>query len=279
MKNIDIVGFLSKKGIQPIKTKGIQSSFLSPLRDEKAPSFFVNLNKNRWYDFGLGEGGDIISLIQKMLNVDFKEAMQVLSGEKYLPFQPKPAQIKKNESSFRIEKVSNTIRFYGLMSYLHTRGINHNLVVGIPNLVEVIFVAESGKTIFALGFKNDKGGYEIRNKFTKISTSPKAISKIPGDSSILNVYEGFMDFLSALQYCKTSKLKGTTIVLNGVGQKDSLFKLLNEYKKINLFLDNDNAGKKLANEVISKVKNVVDYSAIIYPDYKDFNEFLVNRKS
>ena len=37
-------------------------TFLSPLREERTPSFKVNDNLNEWYDFGISAGGDIIEL-------------------------------------------------------------------------------------------------------------------------------------------------------------------------------------------------------------------------
>ncbi len=211
-----------------------------------------------------------------MHGVEFYKAMQILSGERHLPFKSRPISNLNTESSFKIEEVRSEIRFYGLMAYLQTRGIDHNLVKGIPNLVEVAFIAKSGKPIIALGFGNDKGGFEIRNNFTKISTRPKAISTIPGHSTILNVFEGFMDYLSALAIYRTPKLKGTTIVLNGVGQKKSLLDELPNYKVINLFLDNDYAGNTLVNEVLNNASNVTNYSKRMYPNHKDFNEFLMN---
>lgn len=55
--------------------------YFSPLRDDgKNPSFSVNVEKNRWYDFALGEGGGIIDLYMKIYNVDFKTAISELKN-------------------------------------------------------------------------------------------------------------------------------------------------------------------------------------------------------
>ncbi|MBI9062117.1 MAG: toprim domain-containing protein [Marinilabiliaceae bacterium] len=275
-KNIDIVNFLSEKGIQPVKANGYQYFFLSPLRSESLPSFSVNINKNLWYDFGIGEGGDIIELVRKMFNVDFLEALQILSGNQFATFQQKPVSPKKNINNFRINKTYDEIKSYYLISYLHVRCIDYQLVKHCNHLYEVEYKAQSGKLISALGFKNDKGGYEMRNKFTKLSTSPKAISTIPGDGDVLNVFEGFMDYLSALTYYQTPKLRGTSIILNGVGQKRSLFQRLSNFKEIKLFLDNDAAGMKLNDEIREKYSTVTNVAAAKYPKFKDFNEFLMS---
>ncbi len=48
-----------------------------------------------------------------------------------------------------------------------------------------------------MGFKNNFGGFELRNKYFKGSSSPKEITLISNNSpDRLNVFEGFMDFLS-----------------------------------------------------------------------------------
>jgi DNA primase len=273
-RNIDIVNFLSKKGIQPTVIKGCQYSFKSPFRDESKPSFSVNTSKNLWYDFGVGEGGDIISLVRKMFNVDFREALRILAGNQYIVFEPKPTVPQKKLKRFKIKKAFDEIKSIYLISYLHTRCVNYQLVKHCSALCEVEFVAKSGKLISALGFKNDNGGYEMRNTFTKLSTSPKAISTIPGEGHLLNVFEGFMDYLSALTYYNVKQLDGTNIILNGVGQKKQMIEVLTNYAQVKLFADNDAAGVELTKEIKKKHSNVSNMAERIYPAFKDFNAFL-----
>lgn len=47
-------------GKYPEKVKENLHYYLSPLRQENNPSFFVNDKKNVWFDFGVGFGGTII---------------------------------------------------------------------------------------------------------------------------------------------------------------------------------------------------------------------------
>ncbi|WP_235208387.1 CHC2 zinc finger domain-containing protein, partial [Saccharicrinis fermentans] len=110
--------FSIKKGIQPTVIKGCQYSFKSPFRDESKPSFSVNANKNLWYDFGVGEGGDIISLVRKMHNVDFREALRILGGNQYVAFEPKLAIPQKKLKRFEIKKALDEIESIYLISYL-----------------------------------------------------------------------------------------------------------------------------------------------------------------
>jgi DNA primase len=60
VKEMDMIDYLFKLGFQPVKIKGVDYWYLSPLRNEKTASFKVNRKINRWYDHGLGKGGNLI---------------------------------------------------------------------------------------------------------------------------------------------------------------------------------------------------------------------------
>jgi len=49
------------------------------LRDERTPSCKYYADKNRWHDFGTGEGGTVIDLVMKLYDCSFKEAIKKLS--------------------------------------------------------------------------------------------------------------------------------------------------------------------------------------------------------
>lgn len=51
---------------------------LSPLKEEKTPSFSVNPEKQTFYDFSTGLGGDILEFIQKVENISFLQALDKL---------------------------------------------------------------------------------------------------------------------------------------------------------------------------------------------------------
>src|SRR5450432_1256397 len=57
---IDLVDFLSNLGYPPQKVRNNDFWYLSPLRNEKTPSFKVNRSLNRWFDFGDGRGGNLV---------------------------------------------------------------------------------------------------------------------------------------------------------------------------------------------------------------------------
>ena len=52
---------------------------LCPFHDEKTPSFTVTPSRGFFYCFGCGEGGDVITFLQKHQNLAFTEAVQSLA--------------------------------------------------------------------------------------------------------------------------------------------------------------------------------------------------------
>lgn len=69
-KSIAIAEYLQSCGITPVRVQGNSLWYLSPLRTESEPSFKVNQSRNEWYDFGLGKGGDIVSLAMHLHGTD-----------------------------------------------------------------------------------------------------------------------------------------------------------------------------------------------------------------
>lgn len=65
-KNIRLVDFLAGFGYKPVIQRGNSVWYKSPFRTEKEASFKVDLHKELWYDFGLGKGGDIITLAKEI---------------------------------------------------------------------------------------------------------------------------------------------------------------------------------------------------------------------
>lgn len=62
-----------------LQKKGSSYFGLCPFHNEKSPSFSVSPNKQMYYCFGCGEGGNVISFLMKYENYTFIEAMEVLA--------------------------------------------------------------------------------------------------------------------------------------------------------------------------------------------------------
>lgn len=66
IKSVSIVQFLESQGYHHVYILKENYWYLSPFRTEASPSFNVSPKKNLWNDFGAGEGGNLINLVQKM---------------------------------------------------------------------------------------------------------------------------------------------------------------------------------------------------------------------
>jgi DNA primase len=56
-------------------------------------------------------------------------------------------------------------------------------------------------------------------------------------------------------------------------------RLMPRYSNIYLFLDNDTAGKEACRRIQELRPDAENISQRIFPQYKDFNEFLLNQRS
>ena len=63
-----------------LKRAGSSLKGLCPFHDEKSPSFHVTPTRQLWNCFGCGEGGDVISFVQKIDHLSFSEAVEYLAG-------------------------------------------------------------------------------------------------------------------------------------------------------------------------------------------------------
>ena len=67
IKETPIADFLSRLGFHPVKRRGAVLWYHAPYRGDKSPSFKLDTRKKKWFDFGMGEGGDIFTLAGKLI--------------------------------------------------------------------------------------------------------------------------------------------------------------------------------------------------------------------
>ena len=273
-KKTHLMDYLHLSGHEPVKIRYGSAWFLSPMRKEKTPSFKVHLSKNFWYDFGTGEGGTLIDLVMKLHHANLPETLELIGQNSNSPRQYNNEGSSDESGHIKINRVQS-LRNPALIQYLTSRKVS--LPFGQRFLKEAYYSVHD-KRYFALAFKNDKGGYELRSSFFKTGSSPKYFTTITGtDNSKINVFEGFMDFLSCCtHYNKIPRFR--TIVLNSLSFLPRIETELQQANEVNLFLDNDPAGMSASQKIVSKCDQAKDWAPVIYPDHKDFNEFLMNSK-
>jgi hypothetical protein len=238
----------------------------------------VDYSKNLWIDYGTGEGGTLIDLIMRIENCSNGRAMQLLeqkiAGIASFSFQKEKETIPKipQQQTISIHKI-DVLTNPSLLTYLNERSIN----IDIARLhCKEVHYSVNGKSYFAVGFKNDAGGYELRNKYFKGCTS-KDITTAKRGSNTCQIFEGFMDYFSFLTLKKWQLSKADIIVLNSLNNLAKVKNSLNAYGSIATFLDNDDAGKRAVQKLKSCYRNVTDQSEF-YASHKDLNDYLCSKK-
>ena len=66
-------------GYLPLKKKGRYLVGLCPFHSEKSPSFYVYPQNQSFYCFGCGAGGDVITFIRRIENLEYLEAVKLLA--------------------------------------------------------------------------------------------------------------------------------------------------------------------------------------------------------
>ena len=274
IKQIPIVDYLAQTGYKPKLTKGVNYWYCSPLRSELTPSFKVNVERNQWYDFGTGDHGDIIDLVCALQHCSTAEAMRRLSALKGVRLAPSFSfggitPLRSQAPSMELISVQ-AVKHPKLLLYLTERGLQPS--DASPFLSEIYYKV-SEKCFFALEFPNDAGGWELRNPYFKGCFAPKAISTIKGtDSHKLQLFEGFMDFLSWRKL--HPEVQDDSIILNSLNLLPKLIPSLHAYTMIESLLDNDEAGDRVTKQLIDAGLPVKDIRAC-YAPYKDINEYLI----
>lgn len=77
LKDISIKEVCEQLGLE--LKRGSDNKLWTKIRDEKTGSCCINLDKNYWFDFGLGYGGDTIKLVEEVRQINSKEAMKELA--------------------------------------------------------------------------------------------------------------------------------------------------------------------------------------------------------
>ena len=135
----DIVDVISE--YLPLKQKGTSYFGLCPFHNEKTPSFSVNSERQFYYCFGCGAGGNVYTFIMQMENDTFPEAVRRLADRAHI-ILPEPQytqqakeQEMKKQRLFQLHKQAGRFFYEKLhesvgeeaRAYLQKRQMNINM--------------------------------------------------------------------------------------------------------------------------------------------------------
>lgn len=258
--------------------------YLSPFRQERTASFKVNTQLNTRYDFGLADGGDGIKFIQDLKHTSVRWALDILDSGSFtsLANTQQQAEIHISSTPKRSLELLSTqaIQYFPLKSYLEERRIAPEIYR--KYLVQVHYSAWTGKRFIALGFQNDAGDYEVRNKhFKGLVGTKKSITSIGlSDYDSVYVFEGFFDFLAFATRNRQKETASGYLILNGISAVWEAIKTLNAHNisTVSLMMDNDAAWQKATRDFQEHLnaKRVKDESKQYanFSDYSAMREFI-----
>ena len=271
-EKINIRTVLESFQLFPAKENKKTAFYFALDREEKIPSLSVDFVKNKAFDFGTGKSYDVISIVQQMNQCSVSEALKYLKKFDFSiqnEFQNKET---KQQKEYKILKVRE-IQHPALIQYLKSRKVYEQ-----KELVKEIEYELNGKKYFGVGFFNNSGGVEIRNKYSKICLGKKDVTLLKNELNSFNeilIFEGFFDYLTFKNLEKNENSNSDYIILNSTSMLFKVEETLKKYDKISLFLDNDKNGNATKKAILKKYENVEDCS-LIYQKFKDLNEWFCN---
>lgn len=271
---ISVEEVLEFLGHFPTKQNEKEAWFINPFSKENDASFKINKNLNYWYLFSEGIGGNNIDLMKKYLNASISEVLNWAENQNFSSFHQQSGNYKlfNLPKTYEIVEVKD-IQHPALVQYLKSRKVE-----GQKHLIQEIHYQMNNKNYFGIGFRNDSDGYEIRNAYSKICLGKKDITTIKNNSKSLLVFEGFFDFLSFKNIEESLENEPSDyMILNSVSMINKIKNSLENYEKIDLYFDNDEAGNR-AVQMIKSEGNDAEDCRVLYSDFKDLNDWLIHKK-
>ena len=273
-EKISIRMVLESVNLFPVKENRKTAFYFALDREEKIPSLSVDFVKNKAFDFGTGKSYDVISIVQQMNQCSVSEALKYLEKFDFSvqnEFHNEELMQKKEYEILKARKIQHP----ALIQYLKSRKVYEQ-----KDLVKEIEYELNRKKYFGIGFFNNSGGVEIRNKYSKICLGKKDVTLIKNELNISNeivVFEGFFDYLTFKNLEKTENSNSDYIILNSTSMLFKVEETLKKYDKISLFLDNAKNGNATKKAILKKYENVEDCS-LIYRGFKDLNEWFCSKE-
>ena len=269
-------------GHLPTKQTEKEAWFLNPFANENHASFKLDKRNNIWYLHSEGIGGNNIDFMMKYLKASVKEVLEWAENQNFFSFQPQNSIQKQNslKQNYQITEIKE-FQNENLKDYLHQRGLSTK----VYPLVKEIHFKMNGKNLYAIGFENLSGGWELRNSFYKGSLLMKDISILNFNNESQNqnetgkriaIFEGFIDALSFVEM--KPFYNGYLLVMNSISLLNKTKDHLKNYSEIHLFLDNDKAGETCKNEILKSFPEAKNHSEI-YALHKDLNDYFVFRNN
>lgn len=271
---IDVVGNFIK-----LKKQGASYTALCPFHDEKSPSFHIHKSKNNFKCFGCGRSGNAIDFVMQHQGTSFVDAVKIVADVTKFELKLESKEIVKPIP--KLNKFSQKIEDW----FLKERCISSYTLLRFGITESIEWMPVSKKDVNVICFNYFKNGELVNIKFR--GGNKKDMKMVTGaelsfynidaikDTDDCVIVEGEIDCLSLYE----SSIHNAISVPNGSNTDlrciDRAYEYFANKKKITIWVDKDDAGKILQENLINRFGR--DKCYIVQPlnDCKDANDVLV----
>ena len=159
LEEVDIFDVISQ--YVDLKKRGKNYFGLSPFRSETKPSFSVAPDKNMWYDFGSGQGGNAIQFLIEYEKISFSEAIRSLAEKHNIEIIEVGDEQQSNLYD-QLYEIHNLANLFFINNLSFKKGIN------AKSYMEDRFFDATIMKKFSIGFATDSWDQlynELKDKF------------------------------------------------------------------------------------------------------------------
>lgn len=289
LQSISIVEIMARMGKKLDHDRS--GLYYSPFRDESAPSFHIDEPTNRWYDFGTAEGGGLFEFVCRIAGCPRGEVYDWLASLKDMmpecEYKEAVSRIRKQKPNrIVIDSASAPFTRRKLIEYAESRAVSREVLERFCEEIVYHIEGTADRRFFAIGFRNNAGGYVLRSSVAKRCSSSdittlgpdgRITDRVSGDKVL--VFEGFMDFLSWLTNIRQETPQYDCCILNSVANIGRALPWITAHCSIAAFMDNDRAGREALQKIIDNMPETAEDVCVydmakLYEGYNDLNEKL-----
>jgi hypothetical protein len=272
-----IVSLLANLGFKPARKNGRELLYKSMLgKDDTGSSLSVDDALGVWFDHGTRKGGNLIDFgLALWRHLSYDEVIQKLqetcakvSTEKKLTRPRKAIKIP----DYIVEEIRDIGANPVITNYLKGRGV---FKAAGSELNEVYYYAEDQKGVrkhfFSAGWKNENGGWEIRNKYFKGCIGHRGLNFLEGHKKNLAIFDNFLNYLG--WKTENPAADESIIILNSLALLRIGIERAKAFSAIGLYLARDQPGHQATSEFIKTLPYASDRSSA-YSGFHDYNDKL-----
>ncbi|SFT05595.1 hypothetical protein [Mucilaginibacter polytrichastri] len=280
-EQVSITALLARLGYQPVHNSGRESVYRSVLhQDGKKPSFCVNDTLGMWYDKRTGKGGNVIDFgLAFWPGLATREVCGKLNDVMHQAVLPAVAGVKQAGKRrrkslklpyFRIDKVCELGQTTSIRQFLERRGIWEE-AQGVLQEVHYHKVDTHQKpTLYAAaGYRNEHGGWQVRNKYFKGCLANKGLTLLAGDSRRLCVFKDIFDYLSWKH--EHPDLSNSALIINSYSLLPAAIKVAMRYPELAVYFDHSPEGHQSLRQFITELP-YANNGISAFKGHHDYNE-------